>query len=580
MRQNPFFSHMPLLALLMLAACARPLSPTGGPRDEVPPEVSRTSPPSGTLRFKGKSATFYFSEPIRPLTYDKELFVSPFMERPRLLLSDNARRVTVRFSGELRPSTTYVLTLNDVKDNHESNSLREPFRLAFSTGDTLDSLRIQGRVRSGQGGQGEKDMLVLLFDADSIRAGQFTGKRPAYLTRSDAEGRFDFRYLRKAPYRILGVKDADQTNTYSSPLERIAIGADTLIYPGSDSLSIGVAELTAFTPDERAPLVQGYSWLGDRVLALRVTEGVDARGLEAWLRSGADSLPATAADWIQTKDRELLLAFGRPDSGSLHLRNLADSSGNRADTLLAIQPRKSRELRQPFFQPPQYDAERQGWAFMAWRPLDSADWQGWQLSDTARSAERRQRFPFHVEQAGFRGLIRPDTLLAGGSYLLRLSGSLLPDTASQDTSFVFPLPWVAPADLSTLAGKLRFDSTYRGPVLLQLLDDKKRVVRATRDTAFRFDRLPAGDYSMRVILDADSSGTWTNGSLRYRRLPERIFEDPEKISLRAGWEFQDQVVQIRPVSAAPAAGPPEPGGPGLPGGQKPPARLPGAAGKG
>ena len=242
-----------MLSLAMILGCGQKGSPQGGPKDTDPPAVTQVLPKDSTLNFDGKLVRFYFSEPIRKPTYGKEIFISPFTERPKIILSDNAKRLSIEFQEDLRPQTTYLITLTEVKDLHESNPLAEPYILAFSTGDQLDSMEIKGKLFLPSLVRILKKMTVLLFDSDSIQNQDFFLKRPAYLTQSNESGEFSFKYLRNTNYKILAVKDDDSSNSLSSNEEAIAIPSDSLLQFEDDSTNFTTVSLYFFPQDVDTP---------------------------------------------------------------------------------------------------------------------------------------------------------------------------------------------------------------------------------------------------------------------------------------------------------------------------------------
>ncbi|TAE53396.1 MAG: hypothetical protein EAZ89_07465, partial [Bacteroidetes bacterium] len=270
----------------------------------------------------------------------------------------------------------------------------------------------------------------------------------------------------------------------------------------------------------------------------------------------------------------------------LSIRNLSDSLGNRRDSVLIVEPQRSRKVEGPLLGRPLLRDLQGEWELLTYRPVEAADEGYFQLSDTARRDSNRRFIPLRFRKEGFKTFIRPDTAInPAAPWLLRVSGAFLPDTSLKDSTFIYPLKWFDKADYGSLAGKILFDSTYRGPTVLLLYDSKKNLVTSTRDSVFRFPALPADTYTARVILDADSNGVWTPGSLRTGRLPERIFDDPDKITIRAKWDFEDLKVRIRPqapAAEAPANGKAAPGSAPAPGTRTAPggSALPGGPGKG
>lgn len=548
-----------LVSLALLAACAQEITPTGGPKDEIPPKVVNTDPANERLNYREGKVRFFFDEPVRKPDASKDIFISPFVSRPEVILSDNGKRLTIKINEELRPQTTYVITLNGVRDLHESNLMEEPYSLAFSTGDQLDSLTLQGVIRDAAN-QPVEEMLVLLFDADSVPGNEIYGKSPAYLSRSNSSGQFSFRFLRDTRYRLFGVKDADQSNSYNVPTEMIAIAQDSIIRPWVERDSAqgdSLLPLTSFLPDEDAPRFKSPIWLGDSLFSLTLNEYPDLRTTRFFTTdtSRLDTFPVD--DWAIIPGAEPQLWLGMPGRQfwDLHIEGLQDSLGNRVDSVLRISPSRVKLPEKPLPVTPSLDLLRPAWTFMPYRPMRPDDRTYFALTDTARSDSLRLLFPVNWTSEGLTQVIRPQDPegTQGVNLLLRVDGAFFfgPDSSAADTTFLFPLSWLKPDGYGTLSGSVIPDSSYDGALVLQLLGpDGTKVVRTFRDTTFAFERLLPGEYSFRVIYDEDGNGVWTPGSLTKFRMPERRKAVPGTITIRANWDFADHVVDLNQEQTA------------------------------
>ena len=171
-------------------SCARELAPEGGPRDQKGPVLDTVTPPRGTLFFKGRDVRFHFDEFLKPGNYLPEIFISPVLPEPPTV-TVQGKNLHIHFNEDLRPNTTYVIHLGKgIADFHEGNKLESAIVYAFSTGAVLDSMKLQGQVKNSTTGKGEKDITILLFNADSARADCVLNKRPLYASISQENGLF------------------------------------------------------------------------------------------------------------------------------------------------------------------------------------------------------------------------------------------------------------------------------------------------------------------------------------------------------------------------------------------------------
>ncbi|MEO0469764.1 MAG: Ig-like domain-containing protein [Bacteroidota bacterium] len=554
-----------ICAAALLTDCAQQANPQGGPVDETPPEVVRTNPETGTLNYSDPTVRIFFDEAVKKGTYGKEIFISPLpQKRPRLILNDNAKRLSIRFEEEFRPQTTYVITLNEISGHYAPNKMKEAYTLAFSSGDKLDSLQIKGKVL-GTGGEAVKEMTMLLFDADSVPFNDFFGVRPAYITKSTESGAFSFSYLRDARFRLFGVKDEDQSNSWSTPNELIAVSMDSLVnFNTEDSTGLATAVLYAFKPDDGPPRLQNYAWLNQQTLLVRFSENLNLDSLQIVQTDtlGQDSSQLTQFTWFPKPDPELMLHVpkGKAD-WQIHFRSIADSLGNRIDTVLRVEPKKVRTETDPFLQKPQYDLENLAWEIVGHHVWTEADLEHVFLTDTSSVDSLQKQFVLRAEADAFRVKLRPEgDIDPKQPYDLKVNGAyfLAADSMDTDSTWLYPVTWPDITEYGTLQGVLHPDTSWRGPWIAYLVDEQGKEIRTFTDTAFSFRFIPPGKYGFKVLLDADGNGTWTTGSVFPPRRPETIWTDSEKIEIRANWDFEDHVVEMNKAQPTAEAEPEAP----------------------
>ena len=285
-------SFIAVILALLLAACANMGTPDGGPYDETPPRVVRTSPKQGEANVTHtKKVVIEFDEIVKiENAYEKVVISPPQIEQPDI--EAIGKKVTVSLKDSLKPNMTYTIDFSDaIVDNNEGNPLGD-YAFTFSTGEQTDTMQVSGHVLDASNLEPIKGMLVGLYrlpdtaDNDSVSDSQTTlsAENPDSLfntnpdslfkttpferiSRTDGSGHFVVKGIAPGKYRIYALKDQNQNYYYDQRAEMVAF-TDRIIEPSSrpdirpdtvwhDSIhydSIVMTPYTHFFPDDIALL--------------------------------------------------------------------------------------------------------------------------------------------------------------------------------------------------------------------------------------------------------------------------------------------------------------------------------------
>ena len=191
----------------LLAACANMGRPEGGARDELPPKFVRSNPAPGAKNVSRKTMSVTFDENIQLEDAFSKVVVSPAQKTPPQV-SANGRNLTVHFFDTLRPNTTYTVDFADaIKDLNEGNIL-DGFALDFSTGDTIDTLRISGMVLQAENLEPAQGMLVGVYS--DFTDTTLTTLPLDRIARTNQLGQFTIRNLPAGQYHIFAINDINR----------------------------------------------------------------------------------------------------------------------------------------------------------------------------------------------------------------------------------------------------------------------------------------------------------------------------------------------------------------------------------
>ena len=232
---HPLKKYLPLIpatlilgSLLFPSGCANTTTPpSGGPKDTIPPVLTKVAPMPGTTNMSRKTKLrFTFNEYVK-IKDANAIYLSPPLEKkPKTAI--HGKSLDVSFESELDSNTTYTLDLTGaVADNNEGN-LFPGFTLVFSTGDKIDSMCVTGLVQDCNTLMPVKGATVLLY-RDHSDSAVFL-KRPVAAAKTDDWGFFAIRNIPDTLYRVYAIRDDNNNNRYDPETERIAF-LDSLLRP-------------------------------------------------------------------------------------------------------------------------------------------------------------------------------------------------------------------------------------------------------------------------------------------------------------------------------------------------------------
>ena len=571
-----------LAALLALAACATVGSPSGGPQDRTPPALVGSLPAAGATRVTGRTLSLTFSERLDPASA-RAVTVTPQGDRPPEVRVRGAE-IEVRFPEDLRPATTYVVTLGTELKDQRGVAIPAPITVAFATGDTIDRGALGGVVRDPVTGGGVADLAVWAYAlADTTAPPDVRAVAPDYRTGTGADGAFRLEYLRPGPYFVVAVDDrnrngrADDGETFAAPPRPAlaAVAADTTGGAAADTLGgsvfgalpagltplAGPAAAPTFwvtTRDSTAPAPTRVRSLSASRFAVRFDEAVrlgDVR-LGPWaVADSASGRPVEVAAVYQTPEAPFEVAVqtaaplgararvtytggpqtGRPQTGEAAL---ADSAGN------AVRP-----FALSFT--PAGDADTLRARPVAFLPRAAV------ADDSVQTLGRGEApgvlfsappppgaVTLEVDGAG-----RPAPLVSTDGVRVTVPVDSLPARFALRAGDRRRQYARLGADAAgALVGRVESPPGPEGGAVLVEVTPAAGppVVVAAADGSFVVDGLAPGPAGLRVWLDEDGDGRWDGGSLIPYRAPEPLRILPEAASVRARWETEVAPVVFPP----------------------------------
>lgn len=542
-------------------SCANTTTPpSGGPKDTIPPVITKLFPYPGTtmVPVHKTQLTFTFNEYV-VVKDQQSIFLSPPMEKsPKYKIK--GKSLIISFESDLDSNKTYTLDLtNAIADNNEGN-MYPGYNLAFSTGAVLDSMYITGIVQDCNTLMPVKGATVMLYK-DQADSAIFL-RRPVAAGKTDDWGFFCLRNIQDTVYRLFAVMDANYDNKYDATTEQVAF-FDSLIRPVSvvkDSIPelqkylmtdtlVCLArntqyELNMFKETPSTQMITNYERIGERTAYITfmapyakidslwikgiphekiITQfNIEQDSLEIWINDPAEQ-PDTLflnVDYLKTDTLGKLVPFveeiklAKPKE--LNVRKSAKKDIKKEDTtaVFSVSAEPDKVEQTGFVVEFKYPVVETAFDSVTFRYLNP------------RQQESKGKFTVTQDTLNLRRyVIRPEEkLLPGYEYFLNIPGKKFKDinglyNDSLEVSVTLPND----ETLSSLTLSL---SNVRNKYIVDMLNEKRdQVLRSyiiESDQTLSFPYLKAGKYSIRLTEDVNRNGIVDTGNLLERKQPEKV----------------------------------------------------------
>ncbi|MFI3285394.1 MAG: Ig-like domain-containing protein [Rikenellaceae bacterium] len=586
---SAFFSH-----------CASILTPTGGPRDSLPPVIVAMTPNNYSTEVDAKKIFIEFDEFVQIKDQQKEFYTSPAMKKkPTIYL--RGRGIGIDIKDTLLENTTYALNFgSSIRDNNEGNPLNS-MRFVFSTGKTIDSMIVSGYTADSYKADSVSKSFIYFFPVDSIEnVAEYDSTlfkyQPAAIARAENNGIFIAQNLKPIKYRVYAYEDTNGNQMYEpgtdqvgflsediapQELPQFAIWFDSIrMYPsadpqlyfrmftdatfkrqvlqGSERPLQHQAKLYFNAPYPDIESITFDSIPSNDVIIEEVTRGRDT--LSLWFKSPKEMLP----DTIRT-----VVAYYKHDSinNLILTRDTIKLSWRMIETKeqekLRIEKEASRDAAlasgEPWRDPDkpfkykmsltgEINPERHLSIDFDY-PLASVDTSKLLLTRMdADSIITDQPFRFEQDTANIRRYyFRSDwDGKPTDKYTLTIKEDAIFDIAGYgNDSLVGSYTLSDPDKYATVLIHMTTAEATSNKYIIQLLDGNNKLLEEKRDLVagdLQFNYVPAGDIRLRLIEDTNGNGEWDTGNVVERRQAERseIYskDGEDTFATKVQWEVE------------------------------------------
>ena len=225
--------------MVFVTSCANPGIPSGGDRDSIPPVVLKMIPEANSVNYTGNTITLSFNEYVIVDKLADQMVVSPPLPK-KPVVRTKGKGIVINMGDSLRQNVTYSVDFKDgITDNNEGNPIKD-FRIAFSTGPTIDTLMLGGYVYDAKNNEPVANATVLMYtSSDTIDA--VKKKIPLYIAKTNEEGFYAFSNIGEGEYYLYALLEEDNSMKYDQANEKIAF-LDSFVVP-SFPISMDVIDM-------------------------------------------------------------------------------------------------------------------------------------------------------------------------------------------------------------------------------------------------------------------------------------------------------------------------------------------------
>ena len=545
--------------MLSFTRCANVVTPSGGPKDTIPPVVLQSLPENQATNFQDKEIHITFDEYVVLNNPNNNIFISPPLENnPEYKLS--GKSLIIKFKEALKPDATYSINFGEaIKDLHEGNVFKD-YSFVFSTGENIDTLTLEGKLLQAIDHKPSADFYVMLYcdDNDTISIDSLPYlTKPYYATKSDKEGNFKFSGLKDSDYLVFALKDENSNLKFDLPNENIAF-LDSLVKPiGNLQLTIENDSVKQKVNKDKQLVL--YSFLEEDSIQKLLKKEVPEEGLLRFAFSYPaqnvkievlETLPDTFSIFpTYSMNYDTINWYFTPNKDSLFLTINYDTLIN--DTMvLSLKPRKIGEKKgkqETISKLSNIKTNISGGKLKPEQdliltfkePVTNVIMRDTSWYIVGKDTIINDLSFVKVDSFGLKYKL-DKTFEMSQSYKIVIPDSVFysfKGVTNDTTEFSFKV-----AELSEFGNIfVKVEVPENVPqIIVELLDERDKFIERqiiTSTTKIAFKNLFPRKYKLKAILDKDVNGRWSPGDYGKKQLPEAVYYHKDIFDIKANWDI-------------------------------------------
>jgi uncharacterized protein (DUF2141 family) len=519
--------------ILLISSCASiGPGPQGGPKDTIPPKIISMIPKNLSTNFTAKKIVIQLDEYFKLNDQFKQFSVSPDMEvLPTLKVK--SKSLEIELPDSLEKNVTYTLNFGKaVVDVNESNAIKN-FSYVFATGPKLDSLSISGNIKNAITGKPEIEAVafILPLSRDSL-----FGKRKASIyTLTDSSGNFKITNLKQDTYRVYGLKEQNGDKIYQQNSDEIGFITDPIVL-NKDTQNLNILvfkeDASVFRVTDRKLNADGSINISfNQKLKSPAITVIEPKNIDVSKKVKFNRYADSVKIWLNDMSFDST-KISITDNGKL-LQTINFTRGKKDTYTRTVSATDNIEgsLLNP--------NERLKLTFNF--PIETVDPTKIILME---DSVIKSDFRLEKDSADFLSYHFLYPWRANSIYELKFgAGAFTAIFNAKNKEFLRKFQLAKKDDYGTLQVKIVTPEPNKQYVL-EVINEAKSVVNTlvvARDTTVKFANYRAGKYFIRIIYDTNKNGKWDTGNVKLGLQPEKIWNEPKELSIRANWDRNETV---------------------------------------
>ncbi|MEP2024121.1 MAG: Ig-like domain-containing protein [Reichenbachiella sp.] len=563
----PFFL---LLVSIYIYSCANQGTPTGGPRDTIPPLLLESTPENKSINYKGKEFKFVFDEKINADKLKSQLLITPHIEN-KYNVKIKKNELTLTFEDNFQDSTTYTLNFSEgLVDITEKNPAIN-LSLAFSTGHYIDSIYVNGKITNLYTNKDQEAFVVGLYlITDSL---DILEDQPRYFTKTNERGQFLIENIKNGYYKIITFKDENKNLVLDPENESHGFLSDSIdLSQSQDSVRIQSQiidanplefirskttgryfdmqynkafinyKITKLDSTSSLIIPPNNRYKGNTILRFYPTKefkfDIDSLGI---VLAATDTLFNTVVDTTYIKFSE---TSRKPEKFKA---TYLPSNNEYIDPLLVHTYHFDKPIK-TFYK----DSILISYDTLKYEYIHDSTIQ-WNNNKTKLTFETIVDKNYLKTEIDTLLKIYGDTAITDSIYLAKRDyyskvktnqiglsfpkGTFISVEDDSTESINHTYKFKSLDQLGSVSGQI---TTSYTSFTLQLVNTNYQIIEEVKNTnTFNFQYVKPGKYTFRVMIDNNNDGHWSYGNILKDQTPEQVYFYPEIFDVRANWQLEN-----------------------------------------